>query len=67
MRSGRANHQHDFAATLRFDVNSHWLWKLEGHFMRGTAGATSDLNYGIARGMLERDWLVFLVKTTAYF
>ena len=67
MRSGRENHQHDFAATLRFDVNSHWLWKLEGHFMRGTAGASSELNYGTPRGSLERDWLVFLVKTTAYF
>jgi hypothetical protein len=66
-RAGRQNHQHDFAATLRFDVNPHWLWKLEGHFMRGTAGASSQLNGGLPRESLERDWLVFLVKTTAYF
>ncbi|MGH7283858.1 MAG: hypothetical protein ACRELY_20220, partial [Polyangiaceae bacterium] len=36
--SGAANHQHDFAIATRFDVNSHWLFKLEGHYMVGTGG-----------------------------
>ena len=66
-RNGRDHHQHDFAATLRFDVNPHWLWKVEGHFMRGTAGLSSQLNDGAPLATLTRDWLVLLVKTTAYF
>jgi len=66
-RSGRKNHQHDFAATLRFDINPHWLVKLEGHFMRGTAGLSSQLNDNAPLDTLTRDWWVFLAKTTAYF
>jgi hypothetical protein len=66
-RAGRKNHEHDFAASLRFDVNPHWLWKVEGHFMRGTAGLSSQLNDNAPLDTLTRDWLVFLVKTTAYF
>jgi|HubBroStandDraft_1064217.scaffolds.fasta_scaffold07711_6 hypothetical protein len=66
-RSGRANMQHDFATTVRFDLNSHWLVKLEGHYMSGTAGLTSSLNDNAPLSTLERNWGVFLVKTTAYF
>jgi hypothetical protein len=29
--------QRDAALTLRYDVNDHWLWKVEGHFIDGTA------------------------------
>ncbi len=65
-RSGRANMQHDVAATLRFDVNPHWLFKLEGHYMRGTAGLSPTLN-SEPLDKLTRDWGVLLVKTTAYF
>ena len=28
--------QHDLALTLRFDLNAHWLVKLESHLVRGT-------------------------------
>jgi hypothetical protein len=66
-RSGRAQQSHDVAATLRFDVNAHWLVKLEGHFVRGTAGLSEDLNGGTRVEDLTRDWLIFLAKTTAYF
>lgn len=66
-RSGRQNHEHDFAATLRFDINAHWLLKAEGHFMRGTAGLSQALNDGARLDTLTRDWWVFLAKTTAYF
>jgi len=59
--------QHDLAATLRFDVNAYWLVKLEGHYMHGTAGLTPALNGNVPRSMLESDWGLFLVKTTAYF
>ncbi len=65
-RSGRANMQHDVAATLRFDLNLHWLLKLEGHYMRGTAGLNPALN-DKPLDALTQNWGVFLVKTTAYF
>jgi hypothetical protein len=66
-RSGRAEHQHDVALTLRYDLQAHWLLKLEGHYMHGTAGLDPRLNDGIPRGKLREDWAVLLVKTTAYF
>ena len=66
-RSGRENVQHDIAATLRFDLNANWLVKLEGHYMLGTAGVTPGLNGTTPLNALDRDWAVFLVKTTAYF
>ncbi|HWW82456.1 MAG TPA: hypothetical protein VNZ26_02575 [Vicinamibacterales bacterium] len=66
-REGRANWQHDIAATLRFDINANWLVKLEGHFMMGTAGLTSGLNDNTPLSTLDRYWGVFLAKTTAYF
>jgi hypothetical protein len=63
----RENQQHDVALTTRFDVNEHWLWKLEGHLMHGTAGLSSALNDNKPLSELTRNWGVFLVKTTAYF
>ena len=38
IRSGWENMLHDFAGTLRFDVNPNWLIKVEGHYLHGTAG-----------------------------
>jgi hypothetical protein len=66
-RTGPTNMQHDVAATLRFDVNPYWLFKLEGHYMHGVAGLQPALNNNTPPAMLVRDWGVFLVKTTAYF
>ncbi|MBX3203907.1 MAG: hypothetical protein KF764_02500 [Labilithrix sp.] len=66
-RSGREAMQHDVAATLRFDINHNWLVKLEGHFMSGTAMLSADLNNGRSPAQLDRNWGVFLVKTTAHF
>jgi hypothetical protein len=66
-RSGRAEHQHDVALTLRYDLQAHWLLKLEGHYMHGTAGLNVQLNDGKSRDKLKEDWAVLLVKTTAYF
>jgi hypothetical protein len=59
--------QNDFAGTLRFDINSFWLVKAEGHLMRGTADLKSDLNDGALRDTLVRNWGAFFLKTTAYF
>jgi len=66
-RNRRDKYQHDIAATLRFDLNAFWLLKLEGHFIYGTAALDSSLNGNVPRSSLERDWGLFLVKTTAYF
>jgi hypothetical protein len=54
--------QRDLAATLRFDVNDHWLWKLEGHFMDGTASLPA-----LANANPERYWGLFLLRTTVTF
>jgi hypothetical protein len=64
---GPQNVQHDVATTLRFDINRYWLVKLENHFMSGTAELSSSLNNNVPLGGLDRNWEVFLVKTTAYF
>jgi hypothetical protein len=63
----RAHQQHDVAATMRFDFNDHWLLKLEGHCMVGTAALSSSLNNNVPLGQLRETWGVFLAKTTAYF
>ncbi len=59
--------QHDVATTLRFDINSHLLVKLEGHYMIGTAGLSPTINGGTKLGLLEPGWEAFFVKTTGYF
>ncbi|MET0595587.1 MAG: hypothetical protein ABW133_23010, partial [Polyangiaceae bacterium] len=63
----RDNFQDDLALTLRFDLTSNWLLKLEGHYMHGTLDLSSDLNGGTPKNQLERDWAAFFAKTTAYF
>ena len=65
--TGRAAYQHDVALTLRYDLNSVWLLKVEGHFMHGTAGLSTTLNANQPLSSLTKDWGVLLVKTTAYF
>ena len=54
--------QRDLAATLRFDVNDVWLWKLEAHFIDGTADLEPAQN-----PTPERYWGMFLLKTTVTF
>jgi len=54
--------QRDAAATLRFDVNEHWLWKVEAHFIDGTADLFASEN-----AKPERYWGLFLFKTTVTF
>jgi hypothetical protein len=66
-REGRSNRQHDVALTLRFDIGDHWLVKLEGHYMAGTAGLANPLRVGPLPSNADRYWGAFLVKTTGYF
>lgn len=66
-RGGQANYQHDAALTVRFDMNDHWLLKVEGHYMSGTAGLANPLRIGPLPSNADPRWGVFLVKTTGYF
>lgn len=66
-RSGRESQWHDVALTLRFDMSDHWLFKLEGHYMEGTAGLRSALNDNVPLTDLAPTWGLLLAKTTAYF
>jgi hypothetical protein len=67
-REGRENIQHDVAATLRFDINTHWLVKLEGHYMAGTAGLTNPLVLDtVDNSDADAYWAAFFLKTTGYF
>ncbi|HEY4185986.1 MAG TPA: hypothetical protein VGP07_13010 [Polyangia bacterium] len=63
----RDNYQRDWALTLRFDINSFWLVKLEGHFINGTTDLSPALNGNTPLGSLPSNWLLFLAKTTVYF
>lgn len=54
--------QRDASATLRYDVNEHWLWKLEAHFIDGTADLFASQNPDP-----KRFWGLFLFKTTVTF
>jgi hypothetical protein len=54
--------QRELAATVRFDVNDNWLWKLEGHLIDGAADLPVQQN-----PTPERRWGLFLVRTTVYF
>ncbi len=62
-----AARQNDLAVTVRFDINSFWLVKLEGHYMFGTAGLDTTLNNNLPTSQLAERWGVFLLETTAYF
>jgi hypothetical protein len=66
-RSGQANHQHDAAGSVRFDITPHWIFKLEGHFLRGTAALSSALNDGTPTADLVNQWWLVAAKTTVYF
>lgn len=66
-RKGRDAYQHDVAFTTRYDINEHWLLKLEAHYMRGTAALSSSLNDDKPLSDLTENWGLFMAKTTAYF
>jgi hypothetical protein len=54
--------QRDLAATVRFDVNDYWLWKLEGHFIDGAADLPTATN-----PKPDRFWGLVLLRTTVTF
>ncbi|HEY3666471.1 MAG TPA: hypothetical protein VGL19_10745 [Polyangiaceae bacterium] len=64
---GRASYQHDFALSFRYDINAHWLIKVEGHWMEGTAALDKTLNDNHDPSTLAKEWGLLALKTTAYF
>jgi hypothetical protein len=59
-------YQKNLAVTARIDVTSNWLVKAEFHDVNGTSGVNSaDQPEGVAG--LQKDWRIFLAKTTFYF
>jgi hypothetical protein len=54
--------QRDASTTIRLDINEHWLWKLEAHFIDGTADLFLSNNPQRARY-----WGLVLFKTTVTF
>ncbi|HMJ10940.1 MAG TPA: porin, partial [Polyangiaceae bacterium] len=66
-RDARKDYQRDLALSFRYDLNPHWLLKIEGHYMNGTAALAPALNDGTAVQKLSKDWGVLVLKTTAYF
>ncbi|HKE18010.1 MAG TPA: hypothetical protein VKB80_24205 [Kofleriaceae bacterium] len=58
-------YQKDLAVSTRFDVNDFWLWKLEAHYMDGTAEVLDP--DPMDHDDLARHWGFFLVKTTVTF
>jgi hypothetical protein len=54
--------QRDAALTIRYDVNEHWLWKVEGHFIDGVADLFASQN-----AKPERYWGMVLFKTGVTF
>lgn len=68
VRDGPENFQRDLAVTLRFDINNHWLVKLEGHYMSGTASLINPLAINPPDiTTADPHWGAFFLKTTAYF
>lgn len=66
-RVGREQRQHDAALAVRFDLGPHWLLKVEGHFLRGTAALDPALNANTPLTELDNQWWLLAAKTTAYF
>jgi hypothetical protein len=67
IRTGRAAQQHDWAFTLRVDINENLVAKLEWHYVHGTGGLSSTLNDNVPLSMLAENWGIFIAKLTGYF
>jgi hypothetical protein len=59
----------DLALGARVDVNRHWCWKLEGHYMDGLHGLAGNFGYHAAypTASPKEKWGLFLLKTTVYY
>jgi hypothetical protein len=67
-------YQRDLAVSFRYDITTHLIAKVEGHYMNGTGDLSSRLNPAPAGvpgetwlSSLPRSWGVLLLKATATF
>jgi len=56
--------QKDAALSLRFDVRDWWIFKVEGHHMRGTAQLLDNVDNPVRQ---DNGWWMIAVKTTFSF
>ncbi len=62
------SYQEDATLSARFDINPHWIFKLEAHGMRGAALVDrSDNLDGDGNESFDERWLFFAAKTTVSF
>jgi hypothetical protein len=66
-RSEQKDYQRDAALFVRFDLTRHWLVKLEGHYLSGTAALDPALHGQKDLNDLPGQWGLLMLKTTAYF
>ncbi len=58
----------DLCLTARFDINSNWVAKVEGHMMDGAAMMNSVINPVDENGeRYEKDWFLYAVKVSYNF
>ena len=56
--------QKDTALSLRFDPSDRWIFKVESHYIRGTAQLLDNISNPVRR---DDGWWLFAVKTTFCF
>lgn len=56
--------QKDLALSLRFDLNQSWIFKVEGHYIRGTAQLFDSIENPIRD---DNGWLMMALKATFSF
>ncbi len=67
LRSHFDKTQHDLAATLRFNVGAHFVLKIEGHYLNGTAVLSPALNDNRPNSESKKNWALLLTKATVTF
>ncbi|HLP57742.1 MAG TPA: hypothetical protein VK186_02890, partial [Candidatus Deferrimicrobium sp.] len=62
------DYQKDICASMRFDLNPHWLFKIEGHLIKGAALCLPKHNLNEAGiPVFARNWALFGTKITYTF
>jgi hypothetical protein len=60
--------QKDACLSLRFDLNDHWIFKLEGHLLNGTGLINKQDNLNeLGELELKKNWTLFAFKMTFNF
>jgi len=65
--SNPADYQHDFALSVRYDLNDHVIFKVEAHDIDGTYQTFNTVRVPNPASRLKNDNTLFAVKTTISF